>query len=229
MSVMPTVQPFTRDDLKNAKIRLLRDGRSANACVSCVTIDGLDWTLKDFAGRSWWVRTFLVPFLLGHEYRILLRLKGIEGIASDAFMLDRNALAIRFLPGRPLSTLKPEEVSSDYLKAMETLLTQVHSRAVVHLDTRGTGNWLVSPQGQPLLIDFQAGLSTRHLPRGLRHVLELIDMSGVYKKWREWHPETFGTEMEALWQEAQKWRSRWKLKGYFGLKKKAGDNKFGCQ
>ena len=116
MSVMPTAQPFTRDDLKNAKIRLLRDGRSANACVSCVTIDGLDWTLKDFAGRSWWVRTFLVPFLLGHEYRILSRLKGIEGIANDAFMLDRNALAIRFLPGRPLSTLKPEEVSSAFTR-----------------------------------------------------------------------------------------------------------------
>ena len=226
---MSTAIPFTRDDLKNAKVRLLRDGRAANACVSRVSINGEDWTLKDFADRSWWVKTFLVPFLLGHEYRILSRLNGIEGVANDAFMLDRNALAIRFLPGKPLSTLKPEEITSDYLEAMESLLKEVHARGVVHLDTRGTGNWLVSPQGRPDLIDFQAGLNTQHLPLGLRHVLELIDMSGVYKKWREWHPESFGAEREALWQEAQKWRSRWKLKGYFGLKKKAGDNKFGPQ
>lgn len=220
-------QPFSREDLSRARVRLLRDGRAANACVSCVTWQGKDWTVKDFSSRPWWVRYCLAPLLMTHELNILKRLQNIEGVAGEAFLVDRFALAIRFLPGRSLSRVPPEEVTTQYLEAMEALLGRVHAQGIVHLDTRGTGNWLVSPEGKPLLIDFQAALSTRCLPASWRRVLELIDMSGVYKKWHEWQPQTMGAEREALYAEAQRWRSRWKLKGYFGRKKKAGDNKFG--
>lgn len=218
---------FTRAEMQQAPTRLLRDGRAANACVSCVTINGQEWTVKDFSSRNFWVKTFLAPFLLGHELKILRQLKGIDGVAHESFAIDSTAIAIRFLPGRSLGRLKPEEISSEFLEEMEALLESVHTRGVVHLDTRGTGNWLVSPEGKPLLIDFQASLLTGWMPASWRHIVELVDMSGVYKKWLEWHPETMTAARRARFEEAQYWRQKWKLQGYFGMKKKPGDNKFG--
>ena len=66
-------KPFTREDLAQADVQLLRDGRAANAVVTCVTWKGRRWTVKDFSSRSWWVRRLLAPFLLGRELKILRR------------------------------------------------------------------------------------------------------------------------------------------------------------
>ena len=105
-------------------------------------------------------------------------------------------------------------------KGDAVLLQGVHDRGVVHLDTRGTGNWLVSPEGKPLLIDFQASLTTGWMPASLRRIIELVDMSGVYKKWKEWQPQTMGEERQALYEEALYWRRKWVFEGYFGKRKR---------
>ena len=166
------------------------------------------------------VRTFLAPFLLGHEYKILQKLTAVDGVASDSFVVDRHAIAIAFLPGTPLGKKEPSEISTQFLMEMENLMQRVHENGVVHLDTRGTGNWLVSPEGKPLLIDFQAALMTEWMPASWRRIIELVDMSGVYKKWKQWQPQTMGAEREALFEEAQKWRRKWIFEGYFGKRKR---------
>ena len=215
-----TIKGFTREEMAALPSRLLRDGRAANARVTCVTWQGREWTVKDFSPRNWWVRTFLAPFLLGHEFKILQKLICVEGVASDSFVIDRHAIAIAFLPGSPLGKKDPAEVTTTFLEQMEALLNRVHERGVVHLDTRGTGNWLVSPEGTPLLIDFQASLTTGWMPASWRRIIELVDMSGVYKKWKQWQPETMGAEREALFEEAQHWRRKWVFEGYFGKRKR---------
>ena len=86
-------KPFTREDLAQADVQLLRDGRAANAVVTCVTWKGRRWTVKDFSSRSWWVRRLLAPFLLGRELKILRRLSGVDGVAEDAFRIDADAIA----------------------------------------------------------------------------------------------------------------------------------------
>lgn len=215
-----TIQFFSRSELDNAQLKLLRDGRAANARVSVVSINGKEWTIKDFSSRNFLVRVFVAPFLLKRELNILHRLHDVDGVANECFSIDSNAIAIRFLQGKPLSHMKPDEISSDYLEKMEILLKTIHSHGVVHLDTRGTGNWLVSPKGDPLLIDFQASIQTQWMPKSWRRIIELVDMSGVYKKWLKWHPEIMTKERLTDWEEAQKWRQRWKFRGYFGIRKK---------
>lgn len=220
-----TMKGFNREEMAQLPSRLLRDGRAANARVTCVTWQGREWTVKDFSSRNWWVRTFLAPFLLGHEFKILQKLQGVEGVASESFVIDRHAIAIAFLPGTPLGKKDPSEITEDFLIQMESLMRRVHERGVVHLDTRGTGNWLVSPEGTPLLIDFQSALLTAWMPVSWRRVIELVDMSGVYKKWKQWQPQTMGAEREALFEKGQQWRRRWVLKGYFGKSKYHKDAK----
>jgi hypothetical protein len=217
MSQVPAA--FDRAALASAERHLLRDGRFANARVERVRIVGADWIFKDFASRAFFVRHTVGRFLLRREVHALRRLQGIDGIPSDAFRVDAFAMAARFVPGRSLASLKKPQVSTGYLLALEALLQQVHSRGLVHLDTRGGGNLLLRPDGTPGIIDFQAALSTRWMPRVLRRWFEDMDLSGVYKKWQLWQPDTLGVQRQQQLDRLNRWRRWWFLRGYLGMRK----------
>ena len=212
-------KPFDRNRLASAERELLRDGRFANARVERVRIDGVDWIFKDFSSRAWLVRQTVGRLLLGREVRALRRLAGIHGIPSMAFRVDAFAMAARFVPGRTLANVDAAQMDTPFLMALEALLQQVHARALVHLDTRGGGNLLRMPDGAPGIIDFQAAVSTRWMPTGLRRWIEAMDMSGVYKKWQRFQPETMGEERRASFERLSRWRRWWPFRGYLGLHK----------
>jgi RIO-like serine/threonine protein kinase len=211
---------FDRSALAGAERKLLRDGRFANARVERVRIGGTDWIFKDFASRAFFVRHTVGRFLLGREVRALRRLQGIAGVPGDAFRVDAFSMAARFVPGRALADTPDGPFATEYLLALEALLRQVHARGLVHLDTRGGGNLLIGPDGSPGIIDFQAALSTRWMPQAMRHWFESMDLSGVYKKWQRWQPDTLGDERLALLDRLNDWRRWWLLRGYFGMSKK---------
>jgi hypothetical protein len=214
------IPAFDRAALASAERKLLRDGRFANARVERAHIGGVDWIFKDFSSRAFFVRHTVGRFLLGRELRALRRLEGLPGIPSQAFRVDALAMAARFVPGRALSDMPNGPVATEYLLALEALLRQVHARGLVHLDTRGGGNLLIGPDGAPGIIDFQAALSTRWMPGAMRRWLEDMDLSGIYKKWQRWQPDTLGDERLALLDRLNRWRRWWFLRGYFGLSKK---------
>lgn len=211
--------PFTRADLGRARRKLMRDGRWANARVERVAIDGGEWTLKDFSSRPLAVRNTLGRFLLRRELIALRRLEGIRGVPTEAFRLDAHAIAARYLPGTTLAELPAGRIDTRFLEALEGLLRRVHQRGLVHLDTGGCGNMLMMPDGEPGIFDFQAALSTRWMPAGLRRVLEGLDMSGIYKKWAQWAPESLGEGRRIQYERTARWRRYWVFRGYLGLKK----------
>jgi hypothetical protein len=212
---------FRRGDLTAAPRELLRDGRFANARVERVHIGGVDWIFKDFSSRAFIVRHTVGRFLLARELRALRRLDGIPGIPDRAFRVDAFAIAARFVPGRTLARVDGAHITTPYLVALEALLRQVHARGLVHLDTRGGGNLLMTPAGAPGIIDFQAALSTRWMPGALRRWFNDMDMSGVYKKWAQWQPETMGEVRRAEYERLTRWRRLWVFRGYLGARKKA--------
>ena len=211
---------FDRAALATAERKLLRDGRFANARVERVRTAGADWIFKDFASRAFFVRHTVGRFLLGREVRALRRLQGIAGVPGDAFRVDAFSMAARFVPGRALADTPDGPFATEFLLALEALLRQVHARGLVHLDTRGGGNLLIGPDGAPGIIDFQAALSTRWLPGAMRRWLQDMDLSGIYKKWQRWQPDTLGEERLALLDRLNRWRRWWLLRGYFGMSKK---------
>lgn len=220
MAASRVVAAFGRADLARAQRELLRDGRWANARVEKVTLDGVAWTLKDFSSRPFIVRNTIGRFLSRREWLALTRLAGIDGVPAQAFRVDGHAIAARYLSGTVLAKVAPEQVGSAFLESFEALMTAMHARGIVHLDTGGGSNMLMQADGRPGLIDFQAALFTAHLPGGVRRLLEDIDMAGLYKKWVLWQPQTFGARRRAVLERMQRWRRFWVLRGYFGMKKK---------
>lgn len=205
---------FNRDVFLSAERKLLRDGQWANARVELVLIDGVDWTVKDFSSRSWWVRNSVGRFLLRRELRVLQRLHGIAGISPASFRIDAFAMATRFLPGRILAQVRADEVTPDFFLQLEALVRSMHARKLVHLDIRGPKNLLLQPDGTPGIIDFQSSLSTRWLPGFLRRILEDIDIGGVYKRWNLWQPQTLDAGRRAVFERGNRLRRFWMLRGY---------------
>jgi hypothetical protein len=212
---------FTRADLARAERHLLRDGRFANARVERVRLDGVDWIFKDFSSRAWWVRHGFGRLLVRREVRALQRLEGLPGIPSQAFRVDGFAMAARFVPGRTLGRVETDDrgMSTQFLAALEALLQRVHARGLVHLDTRGGNNLLMMPDGTPGIIDFQAALSTRWMPLGLRRWFEGMDLGGIYKKWQQFQPEAMGERRREHYERMNRWRRLWVFRGYFGWRK----------
>lgn len=211
---------FTRADLARAARELMRDGRWANARVERVSLDGEEWTVKDFASRSFWVRNSVGRFLCWRELRALDRLAGVAGIPAEAFRLDAHAIAARYLPGTVLAEVPAERAGTAFLQSYEALLAAVHARGVVHLDTGGSRNMLLLDDGRPGLIDFQAALFTDRMPARLRRLLEGIDMAGLYKKWARWQPQSLGPRRREIVERMLRWRRVWVLRGYFGVKRR---------
>lgn len=213
-------KPFTKEDLKNADVQLLRDGRWGNACVSVATVNGKRWTIKDFSNRHWAVKNSFAKFVLWRELKAVRKLQGLKGVPTQAFMVTPHMLAIEYIPGRVLARVPAEEVTPAYLEACEEIIKSVHARDMVHLDTRGTSNWIMKVDGSPALIDFQASVHTEKLPAKIRSFMEDMDIGGVYKKWKKYCPEQMGEFREKENERITKLRKLWILRGYFGVKKR---------
>jgi serine/threonine protein kinase len=198
---------------------MLRDGRWANARVYRVEVGHEVWVVKDFAPRNWLVRNTIGRLLIARELRALARLRGIDGVATTAFRVDAHALAVTYLAGVPMNRAAAERLNGRYFAALESLFDAMHARGIVHLDTRGGGNMLITDDGRPALIDFQSALQIGWMPRCWQRWLADLDMTGVYKRWLKHDPESLGAARLALYQRMTRRRRLWIARGYAGFAK----------
>jgi predicted Ser/Thr protein kinase len=66
---------------------------------------------------------------------------------------DRDTLRRSWLAGEPMQHSGPSDPR--YFKAAARLLRSLHRRGVAHNDLAKEPNWLVTPDGDPAIVDFQ--------------------------------------------------------------------------
>jgi RIO-like serine/threonine protein kinase len=212
--------PFTRGEIERAPPEVLSCGRWANAVLRLYRHGGECWVVKDFRPRAFAVRNTIGRLLIRRELRALRRLAGLAGVPARAFRLDAHALAYVFVPGVPLYRADLGQRAAGFFSRLERLVGEMHAvGGIVHLEVRNGRNVLVSEQGEPVLLDFQAHVGTRWMPGGMRRWAERFDVAGVYKHWAQRSPDTLGEERARLLAWATRWRRRWVLRGYFGIRK----------
>lgn len=209
------MMPFTVDDLQKNPPRVLARGRWANADLFLYGQDPGAWVIKDFGPCSAPVRLSLGIFMVRRELHALNRLQGIPGIAGEPFRLSPFALAYRFIPGETLKEARRTgRITPSFFVSLEDSVQRMHARGIVHLDIRYMRNILITPQGEPAILDFQSSIDLGRIPRKFHALLKAIDLSGVYKCWQKVCPGTLDPERAALLESVQKKRSLWVFKGY---------------
>ena len=143
--------------------------------------------LRDTASARWWARP-LARHLLRREQRALQRLASRPDMDGVPPLLDasRGQLTRGWIEGTPMHLAKPRDPA--YFRAAAKLLRRLHTANVIHNDLAKETNWLVTPDGQPALVDFQLAMTLEHrgaLARAFGH----DDLRHLLKHKRTYLPE----------------------------------------
>lgn len=110
--------------------------------------------VRSTAGARPWVR-WLARRLLAREARALAQLDGIERVPR-LLHADRDTLERSYIEGVAMQLARPAG-DTRYFNAAARLLRRLHRRNVAHNDLAKEANWLVTPDGQPAIVDLQLG------------------------------------------------------------------------
>lgn len=175
--------PPTRDLLIKTSPNYLVHGNGIHADLRLLKTAGQLWVVKDFSARPWWLRQSIGRWLIRHELAALRKLEGLAGAPKAVTRMDGFALAYHYVEGVPLSMTSSEHLPPAFFRRYEQMVEAMHQRGIAHLNLRHGNNVLVTPDQQPVIIDFQRHLPLRWLPL-LGILLRRIDFAGVYARWQ---------------------------------------------
>jgi hypothetical protein len=161
----------TRAALAAAPPHYLVQGRRHHADLRLLRLQDRLWVIKDFSARPWWLRWTLGFWLTRRELSALRRLQGLDGIPRNVTRVDALAFAYHYVDGNPLRLTSYRQLSPDFFCRYEQLLEAMHARGIAHLQLGGGSNVLVTPELQPVLLDFQTHL---RLPRWFSRLTALL-------------------------------------------------------
>jgi RIO-like serine/threonine protein kinase len=131
-------------------------------------------------GAKW-----LARHLARREARALRALEGVRGVPA-LIEFDGQLLHRSWLDGEPMHRARPRDPA--YFRAAFELLRRLHRAGVVHNDLAKEPNWLVTPGGEPALVDFQLALVSRKRGRLFRS-LARDDIRHLLKHKRTYCPD----------------------------------------
>lgn len=132
--------------------------------------------------------------LLAREARALAALEGLDGIPTlirhDGSMLERS-----YVDGVPMQVGKPASVA--YFHAASRIVRRMHRLGVVHNDLAKEPNFLLTPDGRPVIVDFQISCLSRKRGRLFR-ILAREDVRHLLKHKRTYCPDHLTRREESI-------------------------------
>ena len=162
--------------------------------------DGRDAVVKDYGRGSNNFKHALGAFLATREAAALRRSEGLANI-PDFYALARPwILVMEHLDARPVTALDEGEqvrvLTPDFFAALTGLIEQLHARGVAHGDLEKLDNILVTPAGEPAIVDFGAAIMAGRNPLAaiVLPQIESNDFRAVYKLKSQCAPELLTDE-----------------------------------
>ena len=132
-------------------------------------------------------------FLRNRERAIYAALSGVGGVPRWVGQVGPTGLALEYVEGATLDRTTPPP---GFFDRLGTLLAAVHARGVAYCDANKRSNIIVTPDGQPVLIDYQIAIRRREAwPAPLRQIvaagvayLQRCDVYHLYKHKRRMSP-----------------------------------------
>lgn len=152
--------------------------------------DGARYVLKDFSGRSLAARLLWCRFAVRRETSAYQRLNSVAGIPRLASTASEDAVLMEWLDAQPLPRRKQKDLLGNrFFEKLNTLVEQMHKAGVAHGDLRRK-NILVSPDGDPCIIDFEtAVIRGGTIQRRIFDAICRVDRITVLKIKAKYYPE----------------------------------------
>lgn len=166
---------------------------------------------RELGAARWWVR-WLARWMARREQRALRQLSELShgGEVPEALGYQSSHSERSWLDGRPMQLARP--VDPAYFEQARRLLARMHRLGVTHNDLAKEPNWLVTPSGQPALVDFQLACVHRRRTRRFR-MQGREDLRHLLKHKRTYCPERLTVRERAIL-ASPSWVSRtWRRTG----------------
>jgi serine/threonine protein kinase len=145
--------------------------------------------VKDVLHSPPWTR-WIARAMLRREREILRRLSAVDGVPHLAGRIDRNAIALTWVPGRQLDKRIFRARPRELMRQMGELTERLHAAGVFHLDLHQRNNFLVDERGRLSIVDFGSAVAPNRLTRALfGRFLRRSDEHAGYKFLARFAPE----------------------------------------
>ncbi|WP_100638806.1 RIO1 family regulatory kinase/ATPase [Marinobacter salexigens] len=130
--------------------------------------------------------SYCFRLLARHEYKML---KKAEELVFTPNQVRWNAnggggVCYQYLKGFSLKELQENgEIPKEFFVKLYAAVQQLHQTGMVHLDLGNSGNILMTPSGEPKIIDFGSAVLLKHLPIMSKNWARKKDLLGVLKLW----------------------------------------------
>ncbi len=139
-----------------------------------------------------------------HERAIYRILEGLRGVPRWVGSISEAAYAIEYIDAKPLDHL--DSPPKGFFDRLLALFEAIHARDVADSDANKRSNILVSPDGEPFLVDYQISFRCREdLPWPLRAIIRAAvryvaerDIYHICKHKRRISPDELTSEEEVL-------------------------------
>ncbi|MEW5693407.1 MAG: RIO1 family regulatory kinase/ATPase [Candidatus Hydrogenedentota bacterium] len=194
-------------------MKLLKKGSATKSDVYISTLNNKIVIIKSFKNKYWFIKYTYGWLVLNREYKILKRLKNIQGIPEIIDFNDFQLLET-YIPGKSFATLYIEKKSlpASVFNIIYKIVDEIHKRRIVHLDLRLSSNYLLGDDGLPYILDFNTCLYIPHLPiigNLILNLLKKIDYSGIIKMKYEFCPDAITEKEKILFQRISRFRLLW--------------------
>ncbi len=149
---------LSRRSMEKATVGFLHQGRNCQSTIRVLETEGQRAVAKDYARTPPFFRRYVAPFLLNREERALRFLAGTIGVPQVFARVDRQALIIELIEGKPIDHFQNGELGAEVFARVQETIDRIHARGVAHGDLKRRGNLMVTPRGEIFLIDFAASL-----------------------------------------------------------------------
>jgi hypothetical protein len=165
--------------------------------------------LKDCAALPRWGLP-LARWLLAREVRALERLHGLEGFPPLLARVDRDAVLIGLVAGRPMDGASFAQDPQRWAAALRARVAAMHAHRVYHLDLRQPQNLLVDEVEGLSVVDFGAGWAPGRIGAFCcAWLLGWVDRQAVLKYLSRFAPQQMTREEARTYLRGLFWRRLW--------------------
>jgi tRNA A-37 threonylcarbamoyl transferase component Bud32 len=183
----PRWESLTRADVDRLTVQIYRTAWRARPEVRRIRMLGRDAVVKDYGRCGNIFKHLLGTFLATREATALQRAEGIANIPAFYALARPWILVTEHLDARRVTDLTEDErpglLTPAFFEKLTTLIAQLHSRGIAHGDLEKLDNILITPEGDPAVVDFAAAIMSGINPLAALALplVEQNDRRAVYK------------------------------------------------
>lgn len=155
-------QKYSTPELRAHATTRFREGGGSRPDVMLIEIDGRKAVLKDQGGADKWFALLIGPILNWRECKALKKLSTLDFVPDLLSVPDSRAFLMSYHESEQITRLKGGQFQDkqpnwpDFFAKLTSAIDQLHAHGVAHNDLRNPTNTLITPGGDPILVDLVA-------------------------------------------------------------------------